>query len=114
VPSLLPRSPPLRTLHSFPTRRSSDLAQLPQALVEELAFVDHQFAANDLVARGGVTFEIDAVHVILLLFVKAESQIDDFIGIVDFRLRLRGEINEAVFAVNLDRKSTRLNSSHVS
>ncbi len=37
------------------------------ALVEQLAFVDQQFAADDFVARGGVAAEVDAPHVVLLL-----------------------------------------------
>src|SRR5207302_777084 len=76
-------------------------AELPQALVEELAFINHQFAANDFVAGGGVAAEVDAVDVVLFLFVEAERQVDDLVGIVYFGVRLRREINEAVLAINL-------------
>src|SRR5207249_11272027 len=97
-----PYHPPLP---SFPTRRSSDLcgfvrfdlveiveliepqdAQLPVALVEELALIDEQLAPDDLVARRGVSAEVDPPNGVLLLLVKSHR----------------------------DRKSTRLNSSHVS
>ena len=76
-------------------------AELPQTLVEELAFINHQFAANDFVAGGGVAAEVDAVNVVLFLFVEAERQVDDLVGIVYFGVRLRREINEAVLAINL-------------
>ena len=45
-------------------------AQFPKALVEELTFINHQIAADDFVARGGVSAEIDAAHVILFLLVE--------------------------------------------
>ena len=45
-------------------------ADFPGALVEELAFVEQQFAADDFVARGGVAAEVDAADVVLLFFEK--------------------------------------------
>src|SRR5947208_1168779 len=74
--------------------------ELPEALVEELAFIDHQLAANDLVARGGVAAEVDAADEILLLLVKLHGEVDDFLFFVDFGVRLGSEVDESVFAVN--------------
>ena len=51
-------------------------AQLPQAVVEDLAFVDQQLAADHLIARGGVAGEIDAPHEELLAFVDRQRQVD--------------------------------------
>ncbi len=76
-------------------------AQFPQALVEELAFINHQLAANDFVTGGGVPAEINPVDEILFLFVKPESEINDFIDVVHFRVRFRREIDETIFPVNL-------------
>src|SRR6266404_1958003 len=75
-------------------------AHLPQSLVEELAFINRQFAANYFVAGGGVPAEVDAPDEILLLFVELQRQVDDFLIFVDFRVRLGSEIDESVFAVN--------------
>ena len=58
-------------------------ADFPGALVEQLAFVDQQLAADDFVARGGVAAEIDAPDVILLLFVELHGHIDDFRCVVE-------------------------------
>src|SRR5260370_56544 len=70
-------------------------------IVEELAFINEQFAPNDLVAGGSVAAEVDAADEILLLLVEAQREIDDFVGVVDFGVRLGSEIDETVFAVNL-------------
>src|SRR6266481_3296486 len=75
-------------------------AELPETLIEELALVDHQLAANDLVARGGVAAEVDAPDEILLLFVEPQGQVDDFIDVVNFGVRLGSEIDESIFAVD--------------
>src|SRR5256885_7331975 len=74
--------------------------ELPKALVEELAFIDHQLAANDLVTRGGVAAEVNAPDEILLLLVKLHGEVDDFLFFVDFGVRLGSEVDESVFAVN--------------
>ena len=76
-------------------------ADFPGAFVEELAFVNQQFAADDFVARGGVAAEIDAPHVILLALVKLHGQIDALGLIVDLHLRFRHEVDEPVLAVDL-------------
>src|SRR5260370_4299471 len=75
-------------------------AELPETLVEELAFIDHQLSANDFVARGGVAAEVDAPDEILLLLVKPHGEINDLIGVIDFRVRLGREIDETVFTVD--------------
>src|SRR5260370_32388557 len=76
-------------------------ADFPQALIEQLAFVNQQLTADHFVARGGVAGEIDAPDEILLLLVKFHRQVDDFLLFIDFRVRLGSEIDESVFTVNL-------------
>ena len=44
--------------------------------VEHVAFVEQHFAADDLVARGGVAGEIDAADEELLAFVGGQREID--------------------------------------
>src|SRR5579862_4103730 len=70
-------------------------------LVEEAALVDEQFAADNLVARGGVSAEVDAPDVILLAFVELHGHVDALGSFVDFGIRLRNEIDETVLPVNL-------------
>src|SRR6266436_1138701 len=74
-------------------------ADLPGALVEELTFVEKEFAADNFVARGGVADEIDAADVILLFFVEAHGDVNALGGLVDIGLRLRGEIDETILAI---------------
>ena len=60
-----------------------------------------QFAADDLVARGGVAGEIDAAHEELLAFVEVERQVD-LVGVRDgLDIRLGHEIDVAELAVQL-------------
>ncbi len=75
-------------------------ADFPGALVEELAFIEEEFAADDLVASGGVADEVDAANVVLLLFGKAQGDVDALGGVVDIELGLRREIDEAVLAIS--------------
>ena len=49
-------------------------AQLPQIAVVNLAFFQRQFAADDLVAGGGVALELDAANEELLAFIEIDSQ----------------------------------------
>src|SRR5712675_989021 len=74
-------------------------ADFPGALVEELALVEKKLAADDFVARGGVADKIDAADVVLLFFVKAQSDVNALGSIVDIKLRLGGEVDEAVLAI---------------
>src|SRR5882762_6772384 len=74
-------------------------ADFPGALVEELALVEKKLAADDFVAGGGVADKIDAADVILLFFVKAQSDVNALRGVVDIKLGLGGEIDEAVLAI---------------
>src|SRR5882757_4398993 len=71
----------------------------PGAFVEELALVEKKLAADDLVASGGVADKIDAPDIILLFFVKAQSDVNALGSIVDIKLRLGGEVDEAVLAI---------------
>src|SRR6267143_1233163 len=74
-------------------------ADFPGVLVEELALIEKKFAADDFVAGGGVADKIDATDVILLLFVKAQGDVNALRGVVDIKLGLGGEVDEAVLAI---------------
>src|SRR5882762_6266984 len=74
-------------------------ADFPGPLVEELALIEKKFAADDFVAGGGVADKIDAADVILLLFVKAQGDVNALRGVVDIKLGLGGEVDEAVLAI---------------
>src|SRR5882672_4700700 len=76
-------------------------ADFPGALVEELALVEKKLAADDFVAGGGVADKIDAADVVLLLFIKSQSDVNALGRIVDIKLGLGGEIDEAVLAIRL-------------
>jgi len=51
-------------------------AELPETRVVDLAFLESDFAADDLVARSGVALELDAAHVELFAFVHVDGEID--------------------------------------
>src|SRR5258706_7774409 len=71
----------------------------PGAFVEELALVEKKLAADDFVAGGGVADKIDAADVVLLFFVKAQSDVNALGGVVDIKLGFGGEVDEAVLAI---------------
>src|SRR5690606_41435361 len=90
-----------RLLHSSPPRRSSDLLQglpLPRRLV---TILEGESVMND--ASSLIVFRFALAAVVTGEFVLKEA-------IVDFFLVAGGGI---LIGVVLDRKSTRLNSSHV-
>src|SRR5207249_11776859 len=97
--------PPYR--HSFPTRRSSDLVEV--AAVLALAAARH----ND---RVGALMFSDKVEVVLRPAKGRPHALRVIRDLVAFTPRGRGtNLGEALrYASKLDRKSTRLNSSHVS
>ncbi len=75
-------------------------ADFPAPLVEQLAFVEQQFAANDFVASGGIAAEVDATHVILFLLIELQRKVDDLSVVMDIEIRLGSEIDETVLAVD--------------
>src|SRR5436305_4008672 len=79
----------LRDLHSFPTRRSSDLVALARALASDPAIVllDEPLSAVDIETRTKLLDEIEIAQ--------------NRVGI------------PFIYVTHKDRKSTRLNSSHV-
>ena len=77
-------------------------ADLPQTLVEELAFVDQKFAADDFVAGSGVPREIDAADVILFLLIKFQSDVDDFVRVVNIEIRFGRKVDEAILSIDAD------------
>src|SRR5207249_12266265 len=97
-PSLF--SPPHhhRHLHSFPTRRSSDLT----------SFDPHAKLGKDIAAGAVLIATVNAVAIGYLVFARRLS---------DPSSRLLDRVRNApidLTLIALDRKSTRLNSSHVS
>src|SRR5206468_11586903 len=93
---------PLRALHSFPTRRSSDL------LCEKLTSV---FGAID---AGGFNRRIKEACVFQLLeiHVAIECAGNTSNPKLDTALNVRWNLTLRHYVRNRDRKSTRLNSSH--
>src|SRR5699024_12634640 len=90
----------LRTLYSFPTRRSSDL-QMHHQLAAVADAQDGHPPGEDLGITAGRILQVDAV---------GPARENDPLGVLGTDHRGVGLIG-----INLtDRKSTRLNSSHVS
>src|SRR5262249_52384531 len=54
----------------------SEDRELPEARVEDIAFVDEQLASDNFIAGGRVAREIDTPNEELLAFVKCQCQID--------------------------------------
>ncbi len=69
--------------------------------MKHVAFIQQQLAADDFVARPGVSGEINAPHEELLLLVEGEGQIDGLRGVVHFRIRHGGKIDEPEISVQL-------------
>jgi len=70
-------------------------------VVKDVAFIQQDLAADDLVARGDVAREIDAAHEELFAFVGGQREVD-LIGIGNhIEGRLRNEIDIAELAVEL-------------
>src|SRR5207253_11093577 len=90
--SLYPSAPPLY-LHSFPTRRSSDLAELQVDTLRSRFGGDHNFAP----------------------FAKIIDQRGAHVSSLGPRDTIRSDVTRQPFLIDgfRDRKSTRLNSSHV-
>src|SRR5207249_7380964 len=87
--------PPLHYLHSFPTRRSSDLSNDPYRtafVIEGVRFGLLTPAGNEKKSRKNVAFTSTAAP----------------------RANSRARIRASTHPPKTDRKSTRLNSSHVS
>ena len=72
-----------------------------RSVVEHVAFVEQEFAADHFVARGGVAREIDAADEELLAFVGRQRQID-LVGVRNrLEIGLGDEIDVAELAVKL-------------
>src|SRR5207244_3086526 len=74
-------------------------AQFPEPAVVNATFFHGKFAADDLIARGGVAAELDAADEKWLAFVNVDVQRDEFLLLVDLGVRNRGEVDVAEFAV---------------
>src|SRR5207248_10459881 len=95
----LQRSPHLRDLHSFPTRRSSDLLE---KLGERTVWID-----CDVIQADGGTRTASITGAFVALGLALEKLVDA--GTLT-AVPLRDFV--AAISVGIDRKSTRLNSSH--
>src|SRR5690606_41471834 len=92
-------------LHSFPTRRSSDLARLKGDATQIEYDLRGEFAVRFVVAHS--LGWIDAVvHPVNALERHAVFAMDNTLGVLAYG-------DYGVGGVEADRKSTRLNSSHV-
>src|SRR5690606_41424790 len=96
---LFPRFPRPRAPLSFPTRRSSDLSALARAGLQhpQLALLDGEF---------------NVLH-IAVMRLELLVDVDELLVDVGEHLLHRGSLGAGLNAGLLDRKSTRLNSSHV-
>src|SRR5208282_5112106 len=70
-------------------------AELPEAVVEEVALVEQQLAADHLVARGGVAHKFDAADAVGLPQIELQGQVHHLGSLVHVRLRHRSEIDVA-------------------
>ena len=73
----------------------------PQAIVEQVAFVQQDFAPDHLVAGGDVALELYSADGELLLLVEFERQIDDLLLLIHIRDRLGDEVDVAILTVDL-------------
>src|SRR5690606_40460728 len=96
-PSLIQRARCPRDLHSFPTRRSSDLCA-PPCRCPRGTIVDHE-----LFNRSQFDVDLAAARSPARVFKKALQHADAVL-----KARFEGQRD-----IHKDRKSTRLNSSHV-
>src|SRR5207244_8026224 len=94
--------PHTRTLHSLPTRRSSDLT-----LANALAFHFKKLSTAGGAARPGIVHRLDKGTSGLLVVAKTETAHENLAN--QFRAR---QVFKSYVALVQDRKSTRLNSSH--
>ena len=76
-------------------------AHVPKRRIEDLAFINHNLAADDFVARRGVAGERNLVHVELAVFIDVDVQIDEFLAFIEILDRHRGEIDVAARTVEL-------------
>ena len=76
-------------------------AVLPELGVVDRAFVEHQFAADDLVARDGVALELDARDEELLALVDVDVQGHGLLLVVVAELGDGAEVDVAQAAVGL-------------
>src|SRR5699024_12349160 len=95
LPPVLPRSRSLLNRHSFPTRRSSDLSRI---LYGEIPQVEQDLAAAEAADDKVTTDEAPMV--------SEQVSAHDIAEVI--------EAWTGIPAGRIDRKSTRLNSSHVS
>src|SRR5205807_8244277 len=95
------RSRPLLALHSFPTRRSSDLAGVSVVLL-----APRRTGKSSLVLRV-----LDQLHEHHVLTAYADLQRTP--SKVRFASHLAHAIHDGLLGPGEDRKSTRLNSSHL-
>ena len=83
----------------YPSWLSRRMLSSHKPVVEYLALVQQQLAADHFVARRRVAGKFDPPHEELLLLVELQRHVDDFLRVVDVEQRLGGEIDISVLAV---------------
>src|SRR5207237_10489030 len=74
-------------------------AVIPQLGVEHVALIEKNFAADYLIARGGVAREIDAADEELLAFIGGQGEIDLVATGLEFKIGLGDEIDITEIAI---------------
>ena len=74
-------------------------AELPQALVVNLAFLQRDLAADDLVASGGIALELDSPHIKLLALVHVDIEEDQLLFFVEGGVGNRSEVDVSQLAI---------------
>ena len=76
-------------------------AQLPQVRVVDAAFFQRQFAADHLIARGGIPLELNAPNVELFAFINVNLQVAPALVANDDRFSMASDSSLVVSAASL-------------
>src|SRR6185437_6397941 len=79
----------------------AEQAEFPQARVVNLAFFNGQFAADDLVAGGGIALEFDAANIKGLAFIHVDHQSNKLLVFINLGIGNGGEIDVAKLSISL-------------
>src|SRR6202021_3314559 len=74
---------------------------IPQTIVENPGLIQEYLAADNFVARGGVSRKLDTAHEELFLLIELHGEVDYFFLAVDIGQRSRHKVDVAVLPVQL-------------